>query len=91
MTFQAFEQSIETPDLKHVAQHWNNVRGARTMPGWSDIVPSRLAAQLPLIWSYRYDRAADAFTGRLAGDQIERKFGKTFRDTPMTELYPPKD
>ncbi|MBU6297803.1 MAG: PAS domain-containing protein [Alphaproteobacteria bacterium] len=91
MSFQAFEQAITSPALKRVAQHWNNVRGSRLMPGWSDISPSRISGQLSIIWSYRYDRVADAFTGRLAGDQIERMFGKNIRGAPMSALYPAEE
>lgn len=89
MSFQEFERSIVSPELRHVAAHWNLVRGSRAMPSWSDIRPSRICAELPLIWSYKYDRAGDALIGRLAGDQIEKVFGKTFRGTPMSALYPP--
>ncbi len=88
MGFQTFEQAIVSPALKHVAEHWNKVRGSRAMPSWSDIRPSQLAAELPLIWSYKYDRAADALIGRLAGDHVEKIFGKTFRGAPMSTLYP---
>ncbi|MDE1938433.1 MAG: PAS domain-containing protein [Alphaproteobacteria bacterium] len=88
MSYQEFEQSIVAPALKQVARHWNDVRGSRIMPGWTDIRPSQITAQLPIIWSYRYDRVADAFTGRLAGDQIEQIFGKNFRGSPMSTLYP---
>jgi len=59
------------------------------MPGWSSIHPSRIAQQLPIIWSYIYDRASDSFYGRLAGDRIEAIFGKTFRHTPLSDIYPP--
>ena len=61
------------------------------MPAWGDIRPSRLMGQLPMIWAYSYDRATDTFTGRLAGDRIERIFGKGFRQTPLTEIFPPSE
>ncbi len=91
MSFQAFELSIVSSALKHVAEHWNNARGSRVMPSWSDICPSQIATELPIIWSYKYDRAADAFTGRLAGDHIEKIFGKSFKGLPMSEAYPEQD
>ena len=91
MSFHAFEQAIESPALRQIAQVWNQVRGSRAMPGWGDIRPSQIAAHLPIIWSFKYDRAADAFTGRLAGDKIERIFGKGFRGVPMSDLYPEED
>ncbi len=91
MSFQAFEQFIVSPALRHVAAYWNNARGSRMMPGWRNILPSRIAAELPIIWSYRYDRTTDTFTGRLAGEKIEHVFGKSIRGLPMTEVYPEKD
>jgi hypothetical protein len=88
MSFAEFEKAIKAPALLQVAQHWNEARGSRTMPDWADIRPTSVAAQLSIIWSYRYDRACDALIGRLAGDQIEKVFGMTFRGTPMEVLYP---
>jgi len=61
------------------------------MPGWGDIRPSRMAGQLPYIWVYSYDAAADSFTGRLAGDRIEAIFGKTLRRAPLAEVFPPSE
>jgi hypothetical protein len=91
MSFQAFEQDIASPALKIVAQHWNGMRGSQRMPGWGDIRPSAIAAQLSIIWSFKYDRTTDSFTGRLAGDRIEQIFGKKFRGSPMCELYSDAD
>lgn len=88
MSFDAFEQKIRSPALKQVAAHWHQVRGVRPMPRWEDIKPAKIAAHLSIIWSYRYDRNADMLVGRLAGDKIERIFGKTFRGAPMSTLYP---
>lgn len=91
MGFDAFFSSICSGDLKKVAQHWHDARTSRVMPAWKEIRPSAVAAQLPLIWVYRYDREADAFTGRLAGDLIEQMLGKSFRGTPMKDIYSPAD
>ena len=86
MCFSDFVRAIKSPSLREVACHWNEVRGACAMPDWGDIRPSRIAQQLPVIWSYRFED--DAFVGRLAGDQVEKVFGMTFRGTPMKDLYP---
>ena len=61
------------------------------MPAWSDIRPSALGAQLPLIWCWRYDAASGTFTGRLAGDAIEAIFGRSFRGAAMSELFAPDE
>lgn len=89
MSFQAFERTILAPSLKQIARHWNEVRGCRLLPGWKDIQPSAIAANLTFIWSYKYDRRSDSFTGRLAGDTVEAVFGKSFRGTPMKDLFEP--
>jgi len=79
---------ISSPDLRNVVLHWDEARCERPMPGWRDIQPSRIAAQLPMIWVYRYDERTDQFTARLAGDRIEEMFGKSFRGVLMTALHP---
>ena len=91
MSYQNFFAAIASSDLKKVAQHWQDARGTAVMPGWNDIQPARIAAQLPMLWVYRYDRDTDLFTGRLAGHNIESVFGQSFQGTPMTEIYPPED
>ncbi|MDE2183778.1 MAG: PAS domain-containing protein [Alphaproteobacteria bacterium] len=91
MGFEDFERKIKSPALKSVAGHWQQTRGSRLVPAWNDIRPSVIAGQLSMIWSYTYDAQADKFTGRLAGVGIEQKFGKSFRGTPMIDLYPPED
>jgi hypothetical protein len=91
VSFEAFESAITSPVLKSVARHWQDVRGTRTMPGWSAIRPSRIADELAIIWSYSCDRAAGAFTGRLAGDQIEQRLGRSIKGVPMEQLYPASD
>ncbi len=89
MSFEAFERKIIAPSLKQIARHWNEARGSRVLPGWNHIRPSAIAAQLPIIWSYKYDRRNDSLTGRLAGDVIEAVFGKSFRGTAMNDLFTP--
>lgn len=90
MSFEDFERTIESAGLKQVALHWQAVRAGRRMPSWNDIQPSKIAPQLSMVWSYIYDPVTDAFTGRLAGLRIEQKFGRSFRGTPMKDLYPSK-
>jgi len=88
MAFEALESTIRSPALRSVARHWAEARGSRRMPGWGDIRPSRIVRQLPIVWSYIYDRSSDTFTGRLAGDRIEEIFGKPFRQMPLSEIFP---
>lgn len=90
MSFEEFVSAIEADPLKRVAHFWNLARGARRMPGWRDLSPSKITSQLPIIWSWKYDPARDDFTGRLAGDAIETVFGKSFRGARMDEIFMPK-
>lgn len=87
MSFESFLASIEAPALREVAQHWQRARGAGRMPGWKDIDPAAIARHLPIVWSWKYDRHADAFTGRLAGEEITEVFGKNLRGVPMKEFF----
>jgi hypothetical protein len=88
-SFSSFRDSIESPALQAVADHWQAVRGGRRMPSWTDLRPSCIAPHLTRIWSFRYDRATGEFTARLAGNQITLGFGMSFRGTPLRDMYPP--
>lgn len=90
MSFEQFEQSIVAEPLKRVARHWASVRKARRVPGWKDIRPSAIAAELPILWSWKFDAGRDEFTGRLAGDAIEAIFARSFRGASMGELFGPR-
>jgi hypothetical protein len=61
------------------------------MPPWSAINPRAIAAQLPILWSYKYDAASDTFTGRISGENIAHIFGRNLRGLPMRDVYPSKD
>jgi hypothetical protein len=57
------------------------------MPGWKDIDPAAIAPQLPIVWAWKYDRASDSFTGRLAGEEINAAFGKSLRGVDMKTFF----
>ncbi|HLI13693.1 MAG TPA: PAS domain-containing protein [Alphaproteobacteria bacterium] len=87
MSFATFFAAIETPGLREVARHWDAARGDKRMPAWKDLDPLAIAPQLSLIWSWKYDRESDRFTGRLAGEQITAAFGKDLRGADMAEFF----
>ncbi len=89
MNFEHFTNSIESPALKAVAAHWAAARGTAQMPSWEQLRPSQFAAQLFLVWAFKYDRGTGQFTGRLAGNRIEQGFGKNFRGLALQDLHPP--
>ena len=90
MDFVEFQSWIREPGLKQVAAHWNEARGERVMPSWSDLKPSRIAVHLSKVWSFRYDANSGEFFGRLVGERIGRHIGKDFRGLPLAEAYPPE-
>ena len=87
MSFQEFFAAIESPDLCHIARHWNTARGSKRMPGWQDIDPSAIAPFLPIVWSWKYNNVTDTFTGRLGGDAITEALGESLRGKPMKEFF----
>ena len=87
MSFQEFFAAIKSPDLCHIARHWDAARGSKRMPGWQDIDPSAIAPFLPIVWSWKYDSVTDTFTGRLDGDAITEAFGESLRGKPMKEFF----
>lgn len=88
MVFESFLSSITSAPLRAVATHWNTARGNRLMPSWVDLRPAAMAKQLPIIWSYKFDRSTGEFIGRLAGDRITEVFDKSLRGTRLQDFHP---
>jgi len=86
--FAEFENSISSPALKQVAQHWLEICGPGRLPSWNDLRPSAIKAHLPIVWSYDYDVSRDDFVGRLAGVEITGVSTKPFKGTRLSELRP---
>lgn len=89
-SFDLFRSAIKSPALIDVADHWQEARGQKRMPSWSDIRPARIAPHLTRVWSFKYDRASGEFTARLAGNQVMLGFGMSFRGTPLKDIHPPQ-
>jgi hypothetical protein len=87
MSFEDLLAVIEAPELRDIALHWRVARGTKRMPGWKDIDPVAIARHLSLVWSWKYDRSTDLFTGRLAGEEINAAFGKSLRGAAMKEFF----
>lgn len=79
--------AITSPRLKRVLSHWCEARGNRLMPAWRDIRPAEIRTELPIVWSYRYDAGQDEFIGGLAGDAIQRLFGRPLKNANLRHLY----
>jgi len=80
-------QTISSPSLREILLYWDSRRRGRPLPGWRDIDPIDLRRHLPIIWSWKYDRAADLFTGRLAGEAITAVFGESLRNRSLEEFF----
>jgi len=89
MSFPSFLDSIVSDDLRRIAENWRTARGTRFMPAWRDFDPVPIGPQLRYIWAWKYDRAAQTFTGRLAGEDIAGMFGGPIHGVAMTEYFPP--
>jgi hypothetical protein len=90
MSFQAFLDSIVADELRRVAMNWWNARGGSPMPAWRDFDPVPIGPQLRTIWAWKYYRATETFTGRLAGEDIVGIFGKSVHGLRMDEYFPPE-
>lgn len=89
MSFDAFLATIRSGALQAIARHWQVACGAKRMPAWRDIDPVQIGRNLRYVWAWKYDRAADDFVGRLAGEEIDQAFGKSLRGAKLTRFYPP--
>lgn len=88
-SFDAFRARIRAPALRALADDWNKARGQRQMPGWKEINPGLNAPYLACMWGFDRDPASGEFTGRVAGGNVMRTFGRNFLGTPLRDLYPP--
>jgi hypothetical protein len=87
VSFSSFLSTIESPDIRAVAEHWQVARGGKRMPAWRDIDPVMLGPRLRNVWSWKFDRKTELFTGRLAGEAIDTIFGKSLRGADMEPFY----
>jgi hypothetical protein len=83
-----FIQSIESPALKSVAEHWRDICKPECPPAWADIRPAQIKKHLPIVWSYEYLPDEDDFVGRLAGYGITGVSDKPFKGTRLSQLRP---
>lgn len=80
-------QAISSPSLREILLYWDSLRRGRPLPGWRDVDPLDLRHHLPIMWAWKYDRAADLFTGRLAGEAITAVFGESLRNRSLEEFF----
>ncbi|HEV2674447.1 MAG TPA: PAS domain-containing protein [Aliidongia sp.] len=84
---ESFREKIRSPILRKLLDYWDDVRGERLMPNWSDIKPEEIAAVLPHIWAWHIT-AADEARLRLVGESIYQAMSRDLRGARPTDLYP---
>lgn len=82
-----FIRSIGESRLVALAEHWNDARRGRAMPGWRDIDPIAIWQTLPIVWSWRWDSELNDFVGRLAGEEVERVLGCSVRGRRIAQVF----
>ena len=80
-------QAISSPILREILLYWDSLRRGRPLPGWRDVDPLDLRRHLPILWAWKYDRVANLFTGRLAGEAITAVFGESLRNKSLEEFF----
>ncbi len=85
--FESFLGSIVSDALRKVALQWRSACGRKRMPAWRGIDPAAMPAQLSVIWSWKYDRDTDSFTGRLSGEDINALLGRSLRRAAMKDVF----
>lgn len=78
---------IRSSRLGHLLRHWHETRHNRPMPAWEDIRPAEIKAELPIMWSYRYDAQQDDFVGGIAGDAIQRLLGGPIKNMSFSRVH----
>jgi hypothetical protein len=86
-----FIESVQSPALQAVLRHWDDARGGQRLPSFDGLRLYELSGQISRMWVYRYDAGTGRFTGRLAGDQITKVFGKNFRNLPLEDAHSAAD
>jgi len=85
--FETLLSRIESPALLAVAQLWNQARGARPMPCWSDLMSPALSPYSKMLWGFNYDPKTGDFTGSLLGRKLEKWVGEDFCHNPLNDLH----
>lgn len=75
--------------LHLLLDHWLDRRGGNGVPLRSTIDPSAIVSVLPYIWLCEYNGAEDRFRMRLAGEEINKLYGKNISSCYFEEIASP--
>jgi len=82
--------AIRSQRLRTLLEHYLEVRGARRMPSRRDIDAVRLGPVLPIIWISEYESAAATFRYRLAGEEVNRVWGRSVAGCLLSDFVLPE-
>jgi len=82
-----FIASTQSTALHAILRHWHAARGASRLPSFDQLRLYEFSGGINRMWVYRYERKTGRFTGRLAGEQIAKAFGKDFQGLPLEEAH----
>ena len=88
INFRQFADTVSSPSLRAVAEHWHRVRGGKLMPAWGDLSSSVLSPHFKLLWGFRYDPLTEEFMGTLAGAHVKEWLGANFWGAKLTDIHP---
>ena len=82
--------AIRSQRLRALLEHYLEVRGARRMPSRRDVDALRLGPVLPIIWISEYEPAAGTFRYRLAGEEVNRVWGRSVAGCLLSDFVQPE-
>jgi hypothetical protein len=79
--------SVEDPDLRHLLDYWNRLRGTRAMPARSELDPKQIRRSLRYVHIYDIVEGGEDFRARLVGTSVfpgldEDQTGKLVSEHP---------
>jgi hypothetical protein len=75
--------------VRDVARWWLQTYDSGTIPSRCGIDLTRIRRALPFIWLVEYQRDADDFRYRLAGEHVNDVFGRSLRGRDLREVIAP--
>lgn len=86
-------EAIGEPEARRLADYWASKRAGRRMPRRGDIDPTEIPWALPRFFLVDYDRSAETYRYRIAGEEIERVFARrtgrsTMRGLTLEDMLP---
>lgn len=85
---QTFVTRPSSDRIHRFLSYWMALRGSHALPRRSDLDPLAIPSVLTGIWLITVDTASDSFHSRLAGEAVNRFFGRTMAGTDIADTLP---